>query len=261
MSRTLVLNWLIIFDQTYYSPYTHSHMHPPPPSHPPLFPKKNIEWNNQWKLKTKKTNIQILPCFLRNFKQTVLFVLLIQFGFVSHKPYLPTLYLSLFVNVCIGPQFDVHVLAGNEEGRFTLSTTKLQNHSKDTAKNISTMLVNGENITLCTDSSTKTDNLPLMNTSPKHFNGVSVKQLYLALKNPIDHERTKEYTLYMSVIDRGNMESAQITVKVSIYLTGVFKPFSTSSTKWSDTLKQFVGKSRRIFWVCLTILWGWHLKG
>ena len=118
-----------------------------------------------------------------------------------------------------GPQFDVRVLSGNEKGRFTLSTTRLQNHSKDTAKNISTMLVNGENITLCTDLSTKTDNLRLIKTSPEKFNGISVKHLYLALKNPIDYERTKEYTLYISVIDRGNMESAQITVKVSIYHT------------------------------------------
>ena len=43
-------------------------------------------------------------------------------------------------------------------------------------------------------------------------------------------------------------------------------PFSTNSrllyplktenlTKWSNTLKQFIGKCRRIVWVCLTILW------
>ena len=81
------------------------------------------------------------------------------------------------------------------------------------------MLVNGENITLCTDSPTRTGNSQLMNMSPENLNGISVKHLYLALKNPIDHERTKEYTLYMSVIDRGNTKSAQITVKVSIYLT------------------------------------------
>ena len=31
-------------------------------------------------------------------------------------------------------------------------------------------------------------------------------------------------------------------------------------TKWSNTIKQFVCNSRRIFWVCLTISWGWHLK-
>ena len=36
---------------------------------------------------------------------------------------------------------------------------------------------------------------------------------------------------------------------------------SANPTKWSSRLKQFVGKSRRIVWVCLTILWGWRLKG
>ena len=36
---------------------------------------------------------------------------------------------------------------------------------------------------------------------------------------------------------------------------------SANPTKWSNRLKQFVSNSRRIFWVCLTILWGWRLKG
>ena len=34
-----------------------------------------------------------------------------------------------------------------------------------------------------------------------------------------------------------------------------------SPIKWSIALKQFVGKSQRIFWVCLAILRSWHLKG
>ena len=37
-------------------------------------------------------------------------------------------------------------------------------------------------------------------------------------------------------------------------------PLSTNPTKWSNTLKKFVGKSWRIAWVCLIILWGWRLK-
>ena len=39
------------------------------------------------------------------------------------------------------------------------------------------------------------------------------------------------------------------------------KPLSANPTEWSNTLKQFVGKSRWIVWECLTILWGWRLKG
>ena len=38
-------------------------------------------------------------------------------------------------------------------------------------------------------------------------------------------------------------------------------PLSAKPTKWSNTLKQFVGKSRRTVWVCLNILWDWRLKG
>ena len=34
------------------------------------------------------------------------------------------------------------------------------------------------------------------------------------------------------------------------------KPLSADPVKWSNTLKQFVSNSRRIVWVCLTILWG-----
>ena len=36
---------------------------------------------------------------------------------------------------------------------------------------------------------------------------------------------------------------------------------SAKPTKWPNTLKQFVGNSRRIVWVYLTILWDWRLKG
>ena len=35
---------------------------------------------------------------------------------------------------------------------------------------------------------------------------------------------------------------------------------STNPTKWSNMFKQFVGKSRQIDWLCLTILCGWRLK-
>ena len=40
-----------------------------------------------------------------------------------------------------------------------------------------------------------------------------------------------------------------------------FNPLSTNFTKWSNTLKQFVGCCRRIVWVCLTTLWDWCFKG
>ena len=46
-------------------------------------------------------------------------------------------------------------------------------------------------------------------------------------------------------------------------LTGTkcFNHLSANHSKWSDTLKQFVGCCRQIVSVCVTILWGWCLKG
>ena len=41
----------------------------------------------------------------------------------------------------------------------------------------------------------------------------------------------------------------------------IFNPLSANPTKWSNTLKQFVGNRRLIIWVCYTILKGWYIKG
>ena len=48
--------------------------------------------------------------------------------------------------------------------------------------------------------------------------------------------------------------------KLNLYLFCV-NLLSVSPTKWSNTLKQFVGKRTRIVSMRLTILWGWRLKG
>ena len=40
-----------------------------------------------------------------------------------------------------------------------------------------------------------------------------------------------------------------------------FNHLSAKPIKCSNTLKQFVDFCRRIVWMCLTILWGWRLKG
>ena len=40
-----------------------------------------------------------------------------------------------------------------------------------------------------------------------------------------------------------------------------FNTLSANPTTWSNKPKQFVANSRRIALVCLTILWGWRLKG
>ena len=44
-----------------------------------------------------------------------------------------------------------------------------------------------------------------------------------------------------------------------MFLNQKFNHLTANSTKWSNTLRQFVGCCRWIVWVCLTILWGWRL--
>ena len=46
----------------------------------------------------------------------------------------------------------------------------------------------------------------------------------------------------------------------SLYTTSL-NPLRANPTKWSYTLKQFVGCCQRTVWVCLIILRGWRLKG
>ena len=48
---------------------------------------------------------------------------------------------------------------------------------------------------------------------------------------------------------------------IKFHVLEYLNSLSVNRTKWLNALKQFVGKSRRIVLLCLTILWGWHLKG
>ena len=50
-------------------------------------------------------------------------------------------------------------------------------------------------------------------------------------------------------------EKSSTPLKISV------NTLRTNPTRRSNTLKQFVDNSRRIIWMCLTILWGWRLKG
>ena len=58
-------------------------------------------------------------------------------------------------------------------------------------------------------------------------------------------------SLVVDIVDKNNY----------LFAFTLFNSLSVNPTKWSITLKQFVAKSRRIVWVCLTILCGWRLKG
>ena len=64
---------------------------------------------------------------------------------------------------------------------------------------------------------------------------------------------------------------SQVTLKLKLLVPTAFilkqtvspvyvNPLTTDLTKCSNTFKPFVGNSRQISWVCLTIFWGWRLK-
>ena len=50
-------------------------------------------------------------------------------------------------------------------------------------------------------------------------------------------------------------------MKLKLALGIILNTLRANPTKWSNTLKQFVGCWQLIAGVCLTILWGWCLKG
>ena len=57
-----------------------------------------------------------------------------------------------------------------------------------------------------------------------------------------------------------NFDGANPWPMKNIYKGVYITPLSANPTKWSNTLKQFVGFCRQIVWVYLTILWSWRLK-
>ena len=46
-----------------------------------------------------------------------------------------------------------------------------------------------------------------------------------------------------------------------VYLIELLSNCKPLKRQWSNILKQFVANSRRIVWVCKTILWSWRFKG
>ena len=55
------------------------------------------------------------------------------------------------------------------------------------------------------------------------------------------------------------VQTLLISHQHKVYEKHQFNPLSTNPTKWSNT--QTICNGRRIIWVCLTIFWGWRLKG
>ena len=72
------------------------------------------------------------------------------------------------------------------------------------------------------------------------------------------------YRLFLQLFDFGQDVVRKVTKicqsSIEISITDVWQdlnPLSANPTKWSNTLKQFVGKSRRIVWECSAILRSW----
>ena len=97
--------------------------------------------------------------------------------------------------------------------------------------------------------------------------GTDMSQVYLCY-NPAG-QRLKSTTVTWFIIsnNRVTRESDFHSVNCTDFRVGVVgmytlvKPLSANPTKCSNTLKQFVGWSRRIIWVRLTIFGNWRLKG
>ena len=57
------------------------------------------------------------------------------------------------------------------------------------------------------------------------------------------------------------MKYAFYFILEALFILKIFKFLScANATKWSNTLKQFVGNSGRLVWMCLTIMWGCRIK-
>ena len=62
------------------------------------------------------------------------------------------------------------------------------------------------------------------------------------------------------ILDVGHVPFEDAIINCNESKKGI-NPLGANPTKWSNTLKQFIGKSLQNIWVYLIILWGWRLKG
>ena len=62
------------------------------------------------------------------------------------------------------------------------------------------------------------------------------------------------------ILDVGHVPFQDAIINCNESKKGI-NPLGANPTKWSNTLKQFIGKSLQNILVYLIILWGWRLKG
>ena len=85
---------------------------------------------------------------------------------------------------------------------------------------------------------------------------IQEKRAYLRINFHSDLESLNNNLLWILLYDFQH----EATLNKGTLLFLCLSSLSANPTKWSTILKQFVSSSRRIVWVCLTILWGWRVK-
>ena len=86
-----------------------------------------------------------------------------------------------------------------------------------------------------------------------------INQLHLSLVQVNAYQPSVTFQIETSLLICSASKMTDFYMK---WNTGLkwFTLLCLNPTKWSNALKQLIGNSRRIVWVCLTILWGWCLK-
>ena len=101
------------------------------------------------------------------------------------------------------------------------------------------------------------------------YHGMRNIPLRFCCPHLLKNKYTTFFPLIFHFLEKSHMTCCHFTAIFStlILVTKIYmcrliiNPFSANPTKWSNTLKQFVGDSGQIVSVCLTILWGWCSKG
>ena len=78
---------------------------------------------------------------------------------------------------------------------------------------------------------------------------------------PLERNCTFEHDIYCVIHHHMILRKICSWFTINKRLVLLINPLGANPTKWSNTLKKFVGFCGRIVWACLTILWGLRLKG
>ena len=100
-----------------------------------------------------------------------------------------------------------------------------------------------------------------MDVFAKVVNDFNVSEIPVAWKNSLCNKILRD--LLKKFQDWRSMCSKIAYLQITEVRTNfrAFISLCANFTKWSNTLKLHSANCQRFVWVCLTILWNWHLKG